>query len=142
MHYAKVSKTIEHPKFGKIENVEFQVPQVDDLPELVQFYGSEGEVVSRNNRVIARSAPQSSILRLSKSEAANATEFAQAIEVEKGQTKNYKPEASGGMSKAAKAEVVDKITSLAAEDADKLKAMSKEEILAMLGVKLPTAVAA
>lgn len=139
MHYAKVTKTIEHQKFGKVENVEFQVPQVDDLPELVQFYGSEQEVVSRNNRVIARSAPQSSILRLTKSEAANATEFAAAIEVEKAQTKNYKPEASGGLSKAAKAEQVDKLSSLATEDADKLKAMSKEEILAMLGIKLPAA---
>jgi hypothetical protein len=43
------------------------------------------------------------------------------------------------MSKAAKAEAVDKIASLATEDASKFAAMSKEEILALLGVKLPAA---
>ena len=141
MHYAKVTKKIEHEKFGTSEQ-EFQVPQVDDLPELVQFYGSEQEVVSRNNRVIARSAPQSSLLRLNKSTATTPAEFAAEIEKEKGATKNYKPEASGGLSKAAKAEQVDKLQSLATEDADKLKSMSKEDILKMLGINLPTAAAA
>lgn len=135
-----IDKEIEvtHPKFGKAK-VLFSVPQVESLPELVQFYGSEQEVVSRNNRVIARSAPQSSLLRLPKSEAANPTEYAQEIEKEKAQTKNYKPEASGGLSKASKAEAVDKIAALATQDASKFAALSKEEILKMLGVTLPAA---
>lgn len=138
MHFVDREVEVTHPKYGAV-NVKFQVPQADDLTELIQLYGSESEVVTRNNRVLARSAPQSSVLRLPKSTAATLQEYTAEIEKEKAQTKNYKPEASGGLSKARKAEAVDKIASLATEDADAFKNLTKDQILEMLGVKLPTA---
>lgn len=131
MKFGKVSKEIEHEKFGKVK-VAFLVPQVDTVEELTQFYGSAAEHVSRNNKVIARSAPQSSVLRLTKSSVTTPEDFQKAIEEEIEKTKNYKPETTGGLSKNTKAENADKVLALATEDRAKFLAMTPEQILAVL----------
>lgn len=131
MKYGKVKKTIEHEKYGK-RDITFLVPQVETVEELTQFYGSAAEHVSRNNKLIGRSAPQSSILRLTKSSAATLEDFDKSVEEEIEKTKGYKPETTGGMSKATKAENADKVLALATEDRDAFLKMSPEQILALL----------
>lgn len=131
MRFAKVTKEVETKNLGKRE-ITFLVPQVDNTEELTQFFGGAAEVVSRMNKVIARSAYQSSMLRLKDFAGESEDEFTEAANREVELTKAYKPEASGGLSKNAKAENVDKITALAEQDKEKFLSMTPEQILAML----------
>jgi hypothetical protein len=131
MKFGKVKKKVTHEKYGERE-ITFLVPQTESVEELTQFYGSAAEHVSRNNKLIGRSAPQSSLLRLGKSSAATLEDFEKEIADEIEKTKQYKPETTGGMSRATKAENADKILALATEDKEQFLKMTPEQILAML----------
>lgn len=131
MHYGKVTKETSTKNLGA-QKVTFTVPQVDTLAELTQLYGGEQEIVSRWNKILARSAYQSSMIRLKDHEATTLEQFNADMQSEVEATKNYKPEATGGMSKTAKAENADKVLALATGDRDKFLKMSPEEILALL----------
>lgn len=118
--------------------VDFEAPQCDDLPELVQFFGSEKEVVERMNKAIARAAVQMPKLRLAKTTAKTIEELGEVIAKEKEAAKSYKPEASGGISKNDAKQGVDRLASLAEKDQDVFNQMSGPEALEFIKTgKLP-----
>lgn len=132
MEFGKVTKDIKTASGLEAKGIVFIVPQVTTVEELVSFYGSGAELVSRMNKVIARSAPQSSLLRLSKLDTTDPAELQAEITKEINNTKDYTPEVGGGFSKNAKADAVDKVLALATTDRARFDAMSKDELLALL----------
>lgn len=132
MHFVATKKKIKTEKFGEFE-VEFpQVPQCDTVEEMVAFYGGEKEFLERNNKILARAATQTSVLRLGSTNAADQAALDEQIAKEKQSAKDYKPEVTSGVSaKTAKAGV-DALQDLATKNKDLFSQMNPDEILAYL----------
>jgi hypothetical protein len=132
MHFVKVDKTIKHEKLGEQKVTFKQAPQADNTEELVNIYGGEKEFVDRINKILARAATQTSVLRLQGSNATTQAEFDAAVEKEQQAVKDYKPEITTGVSAKVAKTGVDALTELATKNAELFKQMTPDEVLAYL----------
>lgn len=129
--YARIKKEIEFKdESGTVHKVPvtFEVPQVETFAELPEFYGSEDEVVRRENKAIGRAAIAGPMLALGKTSAKTLADFMAEVEAEVAKAKKYRPEQTDGVSKS---KLVDSVKSILANK-DKALTMSVADILAAL----------
>lgn len=133
---------VKEQKIKNKENVEFtvdfQAPQCNDLPELIQFFGTEKEIVDRMNKAIARAAVQMPKLRLANTTEKTFEELADKIKKEQEAAASYKPDVGGGISKNEAKTGVDRLSALSEKNQDVFNQLTGPEALEYIKTgKLP-----
>jgi len=126
LFYKKLEREVE-TKHNGTQKVEFEAPQFDSLDEAGNFYGGQDKLLERINTITARSAEQNGKVMLKNSNAAlvkpgdeaSAKELADVITKAQSAVRNYKPDTTEGVSKAAAKERVDNILALKNDPAKK-----------------------
>lgn len=118
MFYKKLEREVETKNF-KTQKVVFEAPQFESLDEAGNFYGGNDKLLERVNTITARSAEQNGKVMIKNSNAATEVELATLITKAEQAVRNYKPETTEGVSKAAAKERVDNILALKNDPAKK-----------------------
>lgn len=134
MRFLSVTRNVKHEKHGDAKLVA-EVPQAENVPELIQFYNGEEEILSRDNKRLARDATQGPVLRLGKSSAETRDAWLKEFTDEAGKAKSYTPESVLSLGVNAKAQAVDSLETLAEKHPDIYGMLTPMQVLTFLKTK-------